>query len=197
MPRLLKPFRQSICPLLGSPSVKRVLCLPVPLPFLVKDWSFDCLPLPKLCPLLLPLGEMFCCLLLPQPLSDFFLCQCSLLWNEYCPCVQLWTCLPVSQISLETRHFLSSSLQLAPPTIVRCGLGKSCTILRDRTLWFLLCIYLCPCIWNSIRCATHRESCRQPPFTAILTGSSMTCRSPLLLLRSEQTDRITQENPAL
>ena len=76
-------------------------------------------------------------------------------------------------------------------------LVKAAQVLGDRTLWFLLCIYLCPCLWNSIRCATHRESCRQLPFAAILMGSSMTCRSPLLLLRSEQTDRVVQENPAL
>ena len=76
-------------------------------------------------------------------------------------------------------------------------LVKAAQVLGDRTLWFLLCILPLLCLWNSIRCAAHRESCRQPPFAAILTGSSMTRRSPLLLLRSEQTDRVVQEYPAL
>ena len=121
----------SICPLLGSPSVKPFLCSPLPLPFLVKDWSFDCLSLPELCPLLLPLGEMFCCLFLPQPLSDFFR-----LPNARCFGMSVALAYSCGRVYLSPRFrkrpdvFLSSSLQLAPPTMIRCGLGKSCTSLR-------------------------------------------------------------------
>ena len=123
----------SICPWLGSPSVKPFLCLPWPLPFLVKDWSFDCSPLPELCPLSQPLGEMCCCLILPQPLSDFFLCQCSFLWNE--SFTYSFGCAYLSP-SFRKRPdvFLSSSLQLAPPTMIRGGLGKSCTTLRGSNI---------------------------------------------------------------